>query len=69
MASAPRDSTISLEEWRELPITVGVSDTARVLRISKHWVSDHAAELGGVKLGGRWLFSKSRLGELAGIEG
>lgn len=56
------------EEWRDLPITVDRFDMARALVCSPRWVADHAEELGGRKICGRWVFSKRELAKILGIE-
>lgn len=58
---------LSEHEWSCLPVTFGVEDMARACCASKRWVNDHAAELGGRKLAGRWHFSKSETAKLLGI--
>lgn len=55
------------DEWRELPVTFGINDMARLARCNWRYASDHAAELGGRKIAGRWLFSKSEAAALLGI--
>lgn len=58
---------ISDAEWEALPVTFGAVTMARLLRSNPRYVQDHAHELGGRKLGGRWLFSKPRAAELLGL--
>lgn len=64
---ADNNPTLTAEEWNQLPITLNVPDVARVLRCSSRYVSNNAAELGGVKRANKWIFSKARIAELAGI--
>lgn len=58
---------LSMEEWAQLPITFGGDAVAKVLGVNLRYVQNHAEELGGVKLGGKWLFSKPRVAALVGI--
>ena len=58
---------LSEYEWSCLPVTFGVEDMARACCASKRWANDHAAELGGRKVAGRWTFSKSKVAKLLGI--
>lgn len=55
------------EEWRALPVTFGADPMSRLARTNWRWTVDHAAELGGRKIAGRWLFSKSEVAKLLGI--
>ena len=63
-----QDKPYSPEEWRELPIVLDCIQTARALNCCARWVSDHAPEVGGIKIAGRWKFSKATIGKLVGIE-
>lgn len=63
-----RTEGMTSDEWRELPVTFGINDMTRLTRSNWRWTSDHAAELGGRKIAGRWLFSKSEVAKLLGIE-
>lgn len=58
---------LTQREWDRLPISLDVEDMAKACCASKRWVSDHAIELGGRKLAGRWYFSKSETAKLLGI--
>ncbi len=43
---------------RKLGLTIAEpAALAKVLGRSKRWVYDHAVELGGVKIGGTWIFT------------
>ena len=59
---------MSVQEWRELPLTFGAREMARACGCCVRYCQDHATELGGRLIGGRWIFSKSRAAELLGIE-
>ena len=63
-----RTEGLSSDEWRELPVTFGITEMARLVRCNWRYVSDHAAELGGHKVAGRWLFSKNAAADLLGLE-
>lgn len=67
MAGRRNQCKMTLDEWKKLPILLGVDDVAAVVGARPRWASDHAAELGGRKLVDRWVFSKSDLGKLLGI--
>lgn len=58
---------LSEYEWSCLPVSFEVDDMARACCASRRWVSDHAAELGGRKIAGRWRFSKSEVAKMLGI--
>lgn len=62
-----RTEGMSEDEWRALPVTFGITAMARLTRTNWRYASDHAAELGGRKVAGRWLFSKSEAAKLLGI--
>lgn len=55
------------EEWEQLPFTFGVPEMAHILGAGQRYVSNHACELGAVKLGGKWLFSKPKVAGLIGL--
>lgn len=59
---------MSAEEWEGLPITFDARTMARVLGCCVRYCQDHASELGGRLIGGRWIFSKPRTAALLGIE-
>lgn len=58
---------VSDSEWKSIPVTFGVQIMARLIHSNKRYVQNHAEELGGRKIGGRWLFSKIRTAELLGM--
>ena len=58
---------ITEAEWEAMPVTFGAETMARLIHSNTRYVQDHAAELGGHKLGGRWIFSKPRAAELLGL--
>ena len=62
-----RTEGITEAEWEALPVTFGVTTMARLMRCNVRYVQDHAAELGGRKVVGRWLFSKTNVADLLGI--
>jgi len=62
-----RTEGMSEAEWQALPVTFGVPDMARLTRTNLRYMSDHAERYGGVKIAGRWLFSKSKAAKLLGI--
>jgi hypothetical protein len=64
-----RQQALTEYEWNNLPITLSIDDMARACCTSRRWVSDHAAELGGRKIAGRWMFPKSETAKLLGIGG
>lgn len=63
-----RTKGLTNDEWRELPVTFGITEMARLVRCNWRYMSDHAAEFGGRKVAGRWLFSKSEAAKLLGLE-
>lgn len=56
-------------EWEALPVTFGASTMARIIRTNVRWVQNHPEKLGGRKIASRWIFSKTRVAELLGLEG
>lgn len=50
-----------------MPFTFGVPEMAHILGAGQRYVSNHACELGAVKLGGKWLFSKPKVAGLIGL--
>lgn len=58
---------LSAAEWEALPVTFDARTVARVLLSNVRYVQNHAAEFGGCKVGGRWVFSKARISELLGL--
>ena len=62
-----RTEGMSEAEWQALPVTFEVAPMARLARTSIRHMQDHAAEYGGRKIAGRWLFSKSETAKLLGI--
>ena len=57
------------QEWSAVPFTFDVATMARVLCANPRYVQNHAAELGGIKTAGKWLFSKPRTAQLLGLAG
>ena len=64
-----QEQPYSPEEWAQLPVVLDCIQTARALGCCARWVSDHAPEVGGVKVAGRWRFGKGAIAKLVGIEG
>lgn len=62
-----RTEGLTDEEWRALPVTFGATHMARLARTDERYMQTHAAEFGGRKIAGRWLFSKSEAAKLLGI--
>lgn len=62
-----RAEGITESEWEALTVTFGVDDMARLIRANKRFVQNHAEELGGYKVAGRWTFSKPKTAELLGL--
>ena len=60
--------TMSAEAFAKLPIMFGTQPMAAVIGTSPRYVSDHGEELGGVRVGGKWLFSKSQVARRYGID-
>lgn len=58
---------MSADEWAATPITFDAVVMSRVCGCCLRYVQDHAKELGGRKVGGRWLFSKPLVAELLGL--
>ena len=63
------DRPLTEAEWAEIPFTFDASTMARVLCANPRYVQNHAAELGGIKTAGKWLFSKPRTAQLLGLAG
>lgn len=68
MASDGRGSRLSVEEWERLPLTFGVHEMARIIGCGTRYANDHAEELGGRKVGGKWLFTKKGAAGLLGLD-
>ena len=64
-----RTEGMSEDEWHALPVTFGITAMARLTRTNLRYASDHAADFGGRKIAGRWLFSKTEAAKMLGIEG
>lgn len=64
---APNTNGITSEEWDALPVTFGSATMSRLLGTNVRYVQNHAAELGGNRIAGRWLFSKPRAAQLVGL--
>lgn len=62
-----RQEPMTREEWAELPIGLRVPEVARAGRVNERWVQNHAEELGGTIVGGKWMFSKSKIAEKFGL--
>lgn len=62
-----RTEGVTEDEWRDLPVTFGVTVMARLTRTNTRYLQDHAAEFGGRKVAHRWLFSKASAAELLGL--
>lgn len=58
------DLGLTREEWRELPETFGAPTCARIMGKGQRFITNHGCELGGVKIGGSWIFSKSVLANM-----
>lgn len=58
---------LSVAEWEALPVTLDAPTVARAIRSNTRFIQNHAEELGGIKLAGRWIFSKARIAELLGL--
>lgn len=69
MAGKRSQCSITLKDWKKLPILLTVEDVADILGVRSRWVSTHATELGGRKVAARWVFPKAALSELLGIDG
>lgn len=54
-------------EWEALPVTFDAPTMARVILSNLRYVQNHAKELGGRKVAGRWVFTKTRTAELLGM--
>ena len=62
-----RSNPMSADEWSALPVTFDAAIMSRVCGCCLRYVQDHATELGGRKVAGRWLFSKPVVAELLGL--
>ena len=58
---------MSADEWSTLPVTFNASVMSRVCGCCLRYVQDHAEELGGRKVAGRWLFSKPLVADILGL--
>ena len=58
---------ITQEEWDDLPITFGCSTVAHIVGSNVRYVQNHPDEFGGVKVAGRWVFSKSKIASMLSI--
>ena len=58
---------MSREEWEKLPIGLTADEVARAGRMSLRHVQRIAPELDGVIVGGKWMFSKSKIAEKFGL--
>lgn len=59
--------TMTEEEWSRVPVMFGTDVMTRVVGTNRRYVIDNAPSLGGVKIGGKWLFSKAKVAEMLGI--
>lgn len=59
--------TLSVAEFRELPLVVGTSDYARIFGVSSRYASNHANALGATRIGGKWRWSKAKIAEQLGL--
>lgn len=67
MPKRGKNQNVTETEWQSMPITFGTSVLARLLGSDARYVSNHAEELGGRKLAGKWVFSKTKTAELIGL--
>ena len=59
---------ITLEEWRKLPETFSSSVAGHVIGKSQRFCTNHAEELGAVRIGGVWFFSRKALAAVMKVE-
>lgn len=62
-----KTNQMSAEEWLDTPVIFGVDVMSHVCGYGLRFVQNHAEELGGRKVGGRWLFSKPVVAQLLGL--
>ena len=58
---------MSADEWAAVPVVFDAAVMSRVCGYCLRFVQNHAEELGGRKVGGRWLFSKPVVAQLFGL--
>ena len=58
---------MSAEEWASLPYFFGSEDGVKVFGTSRRYLLEHAAELGGVLIGGKWQWCKGRVSQMFGL--
>lgn len=58
---------MSEEEWKATPTTFHAPTMARIACADLRYIQNHAAEFGGRKVAGKWLFSKAKVAELLGL--
>ena len=61
-------SGFTMEDWESTPFQIGAPTMAKIVGSNLRWVQNHAKELGGVKLAGRWVFFKPRVAQMLGLE-
>lgn len=59
--------TLSVEEFRSLPLVVGTSDYARIYGCSARFASNNAPSLGATRIGGKWRWSKAKIAADLGL--
>lgn len=60
---------LTQEYWDGLPFQFGVDEMTKVIGAKNiRYTQNHAKELSGVKLAGRWVFFKPNVAKLIGLE-
>lgn len=64
----PEQHAMTESEWTDVPVTFGSEIAAKVFGCTVRYVQAHAADLGGVKVAGHWVFSKPKTADMLGIK-
>lgn len=59
---------LTQEEWDNLPATFGSSVMAKVIGRHRRFAQNNYKDLGGVRVGRTFIFSKKRAAEILGID-
>ena len=59
---------IDLAEWQKLPETFSSKVAGHVIGKSQRFCTNHAEELGAVRIGGVWFFSRKALAAVMKVE-
>lgn len=59
---------VSVDEWRALPITFDTPTAERVYGCNARYLIRNHSQYGGVRVAGKWSWSKSKAAQVLGIE-